>query len=97
VLHKVLRYSSGLPSNQFLDDELTLDACLRNLEVLGEAAKQNTLRESGSAICRFLGARIAVSRDVLAHATLAWNDDQHLADCFPRASPAWPTQLDQVA
>lgn len=37
---KVLRYSSGLTKQQFLEDELVLDAVLRNLELLGEAAKQ---------------------------------------------------------
>jgi uncharacterized protein with HEPN domain len=37
---KVLRYSQGLTRQQFLADEMLVDAVLRNLEVLGEAAKQ---------------------------------------------------------
>lgn len=37
---KVSRYTEGLGQQQFLADELIVDAVLRNLELLGEAAKQ---------------------------------------------------------
>ncbi len=37
---KVMRYTADLDQQQFLADEMILDAVLRNLELLGEAAKQ---------------------------------------------------------
>lgn len=37
---KVSRYTEGMDQHQFLADELIVDAVLRNLELLGEAAKQ---------------------------------------------------------
>lgn len=36
---KVLRYTSGMSKASFLLDEKTVDAVLRNLEIIGEAAK----------------------------------------------------------
>lgn len=36
---KVLRYTHGLDLHHFLDDEKTFDAVVRNLEIIGEAAK----------------------------------------------------------
>ena len=35
----IMRYSQGLDLNQFVQDEKTFDAVVRNLEVIGEAAK----------------------------------------------------------
>lgn len=37
---KIHRYSEGLSFNDFVSDEKTMDAVIRNLEILGEAAKQ---------------------------------------------------------
>lgn len=36
---KIIRYTKGLSKEQFFRDELTYDAVLRNLLVIGEAAK----------------------------------------------------------
>ena len=36
---RIMRYSQGLDLNQFVQDEKTFDAVVRNLEVIGEAAK----------------------------------------------------------
>ncbi len=36
---KVIRYTDGLSFDQFLLDEKTFDAVLRNLEIIGEAVK----------------------------------------------------------
>ena len=35
---KIMRYSQGLDLDQFVQDEKTFDAVVRNLEVIGEAA-----------------------------------------------------------
>jgi uncharacterized protein with HEPN domain len=35
---KILSYTAGLTIEQFLDDEKTVDAVIRNFEIIGEAA-----------------------------------------------------------
>jgi len=42
---KVMRYTEGLDRQQFLADELIIDAVLRNLELLGEASRLLDLLE----------------------------------------------------
>ena len=37
---KVLRYTEGMDLQALLDDQRTYDAVVRNLEILGEAAKR---------------------------------------------------------
>ena len=39
-IEKIQRYTAGLDEASFLDDEKTADAVVRNLEIIGEAAKQ---------------------------------------------------------
>jgi uncharacterized protein with HEPN domain len=39
-ISKIERYIAGLDEASFLADEKTIDAVVRNLEILGEAAKQ---------------------------------------------------------
>ncbi len=36
---KILRYSQGMDFEQFVSDEKAFDAIVRNLEIIGEAAK----------------------------------------------------------
>ena len=40
ALGKIERYVSGLDREAFLSDEKTIDAVVRNLEIIGEAVKQ---------------------------------------------------------
>ena len=40
ALRKIDLYTAGLDHSAFLKDEKTIDAVVRNLEVLGEAARQ---------------------------------------------------------
>jgi hypothetical protein len=40
AVQKIERYTAGMDQESFLHDEKTLDAVARNLEILGEAAKQ---------------------------------------------------------
>jgi uncharacterized protein with HEPN domain len=40
ALRKIDSYTAGLDHSAFLQDEKTIDAVVRNLEVLGEAAQQ---------------------------------------------------------
>ena len=39
-IRKIERYTAGLDEESFLADEKTIDAVVRNLEIIGEAAKQ---------------------------------------------------------
>ena len=39
-IEKLQRYTAGLDEGSFLADEKTIDAVVRNLEIIGEAAKQ---------------------------------------------------------
>ena len=39
AVEKIERYTAGMDYEEFVDDERTVDAVLRNFEVIGEAAK----------------------------------------------------------
>jgi uncharacterized protein with HEPN domain len=61
---KILRFISGIGKEQFLADEKTYDAVLRNLEIIGEAAKHL----STGVRSRFPGIewrKIAAFRDIV--------------------------------
>jgi uncharacterized protein with HEPN domain len=67
---KVVRYTSNRQLEAFIADEMAYDATLRNLEVLGEAAKQipEEVRQRHAEV-DWRG--IAGLRDILAHAYFA--------------------------
>ena len=64
---KILRYTHGLSVEQFKDDDKTYDAVIRNLEIIGESAKQIP-----SEICAIMPniewRKAAGLRDMLVHA-----------------------------
>jgi len=64
---RITLYTQGMDAEQFQGDEKTRDAVLRNLEVIGEAAKRlpADIRIGHSAID---WRRIAGFRDIIAHA-----------------------------
>jgi len=71
---KVERFTSGLELAQFLANEMLYDAVLRNLELLGEAAKRVPDEVRG----RYPSVDwrgIASLRDVLAHSYFALDDE----------------------
>lgn len=63
---KVLRYTSGMNFEQFVADERTFDAVIRNLQVIGEAVKNipGDVRDRNPEI---EWRKIAGLRDILAH------------------------------
>lgn len=46
---KVLRYTQGITFEQFIGDEKMFDAVARNLQIIGEAVKNEKLIENDSA------------------------------------------------
>ncbi len=71
---KILRFTSGLTQAQLKQDEKTYDAVVRNLEIVGEAAKhisQNLRKQLPGIDWR----KVAGLRDILAHAYFGIDDD----------------------
>lgn len=63
---KVLRYTAGLDKEGFRGDEKTYDAVLRNIEVIGEAAK-NLPPHVRARVPGIEWRKIAGMRDIVAH------------------------------
>ncbi|MBI3292759.1 MAG: DUF86 domain-containing protein [Elusimicrobia bacterium] len=64
--NKVLRYTRGLSREQFFADERTYDAVLRNLEIIGEAAK-NISEEIKKKSLSVEWRKIGGFRDIVVH------------------------------
>ena len=66
AIARIRRYTRGLSREAFADDERTLDAVVRNLEVIGEAVKQlpADVRSREPAVA---WQKIAGLRDILIH------------------------------
>jgi len=92
---RVMRYSEDLSAEQFEANPLVRDAVLRNLELLGEAAKQipDNVRDRHPAVP---WRRIAGLRDVLAHAYFGLEEDT-IWQIVSSSVPALADQLKAVA
>jgi len=69
---KVLRYTKGMTLETFRKDELVFDAVVRNLEIIGEAAKHLTL-EIHEMMPEVEWSKAAAFRDVIAHGYFGLN------------------------
>ena len=70
---KVIRYTNDRQAEAFIADEMAYDATLRNLEILGEAAK-NIPEEIRQRYPEVNWRGVAGLRDVLAHAYFALDE-----------------------
>jgi len=91
---KIQRHASGLDREAFLRDELVFDATLRNLEILGEAAK-GVPPEIRARHPEADWRGIAGLRDILAHAYFAL-DDATLWDVVQNTIPVLVDQLESI-
>ncbi|MGB3512775.1 MAG: DUF86 domain-containing protein [Microcoleaceae cyanobacterium] len=71
---KVMRYTEGMGLREFVADERTFDAVVRNLQIIGEAVKQIP-PEMRSRYPQVEWRKIAWLRDVLAHAYFSLQDE----------------------
>ena len=71
---RVQRYTAEMTQEQFLADERTYDAVLRNLEIIGEAVK-GLPPEVRQQMQNIQWQKIAGMRDWLAHAYFGIDDD----------------------
>ena len=92
---RVIRYCDGMNAEQFAADDLIPDAVLRNLELLGEPAKQipDAVRDRHPEVP---WRRIAGLRDVLAHAYFGL-EDETIWQIVSSSVPALAAQLNAVA
>jgi uncharacterized protein with HEPN domain len=86
---KITAYTGSLSKTAFLEDEKTIDAVVRNLEVIGEAVKKlpEDLRAQHSAV---EWKKIAGLRDILIHeyfgldAEIVWDIVQNKVPALDR-------------
>ena len=71
---KVLKYTRGMSYQQFTKDDLHFDAVLRNLEIIGEAAK-SIFEERRQKYPHVKWRKIAGFRDIVAHNYFGVSDE----------------------
>jgi len=71
---KILRFTEGLTLEQLIQDEKTYDAVVRNLEIIGEAAK-NIPGQARSLMPTIDWRKAAGMRDMLAHVYFGIDND----------------------
>jgi len=71
---KIVRFTAGLTRSELLRDQKTYDAVVRNLEIVGEAAKHisDEIREQ---LPNIEWRKVAGLRDMLAHVYFGIDDD----------------------
>ena len=73
-LSKIQSYVSGMSYNEFLEDQKTQDAVIRNIEIIGEAVKKLS-EETKKKYSKVPWKMIAGTRDHLMHGYFGVNID----------------------
>jgi uncharacterized protein with HEPN domain len=71
---KIVNYTFGMVRQDFLQDDKTYDAVIRNLEIIGEAAK-NVPEEIQKRYSNIQWREMIALRNMVAHAYFGMNDD----------------------
>ncbi|PSF35177.1 nucleotidyltransferase [Aphanothece hegewaldii CCALA 016] len=71
---KIQRYTQGMKVEDFVSDEKTYDAVVRNLQIIGEAVK-NVPMEIRNQYPETEWRKIAGLRDILAHSYFSLEDE----------------------
>lgn len=91
---KVMRYSGKKTLEQFKQDEMVYDAVLRNLEIIGEAAK-NVPDDIRQRFPFIEWRKISGFRDIAAHQYFSISDSI-LWDVIKNKIPELHTQIDRI-
>lgn len=94
AIGKISRYTAGVSQKAFSEDERTLDAVVRNLEIIGEAIKKvpGKIRSKYSEV---EWKRIAGLRDILIHEYFGIDVDI-IWDIVQNKLPVLEKQINQI-
>jgi len=91
---KILRYIGGISYEQFLRDDKTYDAVIRNLEVIGEAVK-NIPEEIRTRYPEIEWRKMSGLRDIVAHEYFGVSDEI-VWDVIQNKIPVLLEQVNQI-
>ncbi len=93
--HNIVTYTTGYEKADFCEDNLTYDATVRNIEILGEAAKAIPV-EIQLEFSQIPWAKLTGVRNILIHEYFGINDDI-LWDIIENKIPELLLQLEAIS